>query len=1037
MRVVVQVDQRRFILPVDPNKSIQDLISEAQKRWRSMSHSTDTITELQFHGSMLFPGDTINDVVNEMDEVNAIISSGGAGHTPSPVPTPMDSPLERLPGETGNCRVTVDVPGRDPVELRIGACARLEELQAAALEHLRGALPTGADRLLLFLDDVPLVATDAAARARTLAQWGIPLESTLCGVGVGQEAVEHATDRSMGWEACFYSASWDLYPRPTRQATALFLSTLCTVASHRATASEASSRNLLASLRARGLSGPAVLGLRTLFRKQTISRAHKAAVGAGLAALFRTMVPESVADAAVFEHARTCWAAFLHGLSDTDQHPEESYRDASLVCPLSNTRLADPVRVARQPESVFSRASVLPLIERGAAIHGITGPVQASELQPAHEWNVLLAAFPSGVDTVAVHANSLYARHIPVTVTATATATTAATAATATVPGTDGRSDWSAAQRLVASVSVLNIVSTLRLSGSAYPVLTHDEEGLVGVCTGPKESDDRLTLLQPLHGRTVFIDPTEYSTRVATATAAANEGGDELGAGAVDDRPPEEAIAVLLDISGSMGSSWESGMRRIDAVKAVFQAFANRSMAYQLPHAVSLLLFSSRTRVICPFTRLFARFKAQVETASHGGCTALFDCAKKACDLLSEVKTRHPNARRRILVLTDGEDNESTASPLEVAYALRCVGVTLDAVILGPSEQQAVRALAKYSGGYCFRPPTHAAAVRIFELETVLAARDRGTDASMPVITQPAELDRYADLRRFPYDVAPRRPQPGLLARPVTTPRVGLQRVSQQPPPHASLQTPSVSRMRRIMRELQALERTPHPNFRIYPCEEQMSFWKLLLTAPPDTPYADGVFLLYARFPDSYPAEAPEVRFVTPVHHCNINQDGRICHSVFTRNWTQDTTVHFVLSCVFGLFITPEPEDPLDTRLAEEYFADRAAYDQTARTMTAQHAGRSLAEWERDLVGETGARTATPAHLICPLTQQLFTDPVVAPSGFTYDRPAVLEHLRVTASDPQTGAPLQAEQLIENRALRTEVERFHRMSASAWWNTDA
>ena len=34
----------------------------------------------------------------------------------------------------------------------------------------------------------------------------------------------------------------------------------------------------------------------------------------------------------------------------------------------------------------------------------------------------------------------------------------------------------------------------------------------------------------------------------------------------------------------------------------------------------------------------------------------------------------------------------------------------------------------------------------------------------------------------------------------------------------------------------------------------------------------------------------------TPIHHCNINSHGKVCHSVFDRNWTTDLSVHFVLS---------------------------------------------------------------------------------------------------------------------------------------------
>lgn len=47
-----------------------------------------------------------------------------------------------------------------------------------------------------------------------------------------------------------------------------------------------------------------------------------------------------------------------------------------------------------------------------------------------------------------------------------------------------------------------------------------------------------------------------------------------------------------------------------------------------------------------------------------------------------------------------------------------------------------------------------------------------------------------------------------------------------------------------------------------------------------------------------------------------MNPLGKVCHSIFTRNWTSDLTMSQVLSCVYGLLLTPETDDPLDSNLA-------------------------------------------------------------------------------------------------------------------------
>uniref|UniRef100_A0A3Q0SK11 UBC core domain-containing protein n=1 Tax=Amphilophus citrinellus TaxID=61819 RepID=A0A3Q0SK11_AMPCI len=51
-----------------------------------------------------------------------------------------------------------------------------------------------------------------------------------------------------------------------------------------------------------------------------------------------------------------------------------------------------------------------------------------------------------------------------------------------------------------------------------------------------------------------------------------------------------------------------------------------------------------------------------------------------------------------------------------------------------------------------------------------------------------------------------------------------------------------------------------------------ISFWRILMQGPPDTPYEKGVFELYCQFVPEYPVKPPIVRFVTHVSYQNTNQ---------------------------------------------------------------------------------------------------------------------------------------------------------------------
>ena len=47
--------------------------------------------------------------------------------------------------------------------------------------------------------------------------------------------------------------------------------------------------------------------------------------------------------------------------------------------------------------------------------------------------------------------------------------------------------------------------------------------------------------------------------------------------------------------------------------------------------------------------------------------------------------------------------------------------------------------------------------------------------------------------------------------------------------------------------------------------------WKISLEAPDDSLYKGGLFYLSIEFPDNYPNQAPNVYFLTPIYHVNIN----------------------------------------------------------------------------------------------------------------------------------------------------------------------
>ena len=121
--------------------------------------------------------------------------------------------------------------------------------------------------------------------------------------------------------------------------------------------------------------------------------------------------------------------------------------------------------------------------------------------------------------------------------------------------------------------------------------------------------------------------------------------------------------------------------------------------------------------------------------------------------------------------------------------------------------------------------------------------------------------------------------------------------------------------------------------------------------------YEGAVFALFLQFPAEFPQKPPEMRFVTEILHVNVNCYGRICHSIFGRNWMAETSVSEVLDHVYGLLLAPEMTDPIDTNLAFEFHRAAKeggdAYRHRIAAHCAKHArAMTRAQWTEALSGQ-------------------------------------------------------------------------------------
>ncbi|KAM3604716.1 uncharacterized protein V6R79_015353 [Siganus canaliculatus] len=707
-----------------------------------------------------------------------------------------------------------------------------------------------------------------------------------------------------------------------------------------------------------------------LCRNETLTRNQKIVVFEGLYILFRELLPHRgsqrgekvIDDLNVFENSLYCWA-HLMSKAQKQSSDHENYAPITLTSE-DGSRFWEPVRVPGVP-GALERARVLQTIRDGEKIPNCTEEVlREMSLQRAKDLEKILLSLPPFIKTYPlwIHEDKTTRQNFCLT--------------TKTTFG-------SMMEQLKSpSNQHLNVTPPLHLKelgtcGSRLVLLSEDNLGVS--LHKDKGSLDMINVLDCLDGKTKSVDVNLLAART----------GDHRDDRAfVTTRNPKEAILVLIDTSSSMDEECygSAEMKKINAVKELFDNFATRTMAYDFHHVIGLVKFDSLVKTLHTFTENLEKFKEHIRNLESSGCTLLYDALRRGASELEKVKTRFPDCRLRILCLTDGNDSGSFTEPVAVTAKLLKSDITVDSILLGDVENNMLHGISNATGGCCFKPQTTKEGLRLFEIETVLSLEQRTLKKTL----DPSSITENTLTSMFAtngYDESPETSLPSQIHSKVTATQSTLKKKIPELKKGWFLE-----KDKRILEELRSLHCDPHPYIRVFPSESDFTFWKILMEGPPDTPYEKGVFELYCQFVPDYPVKPPLIRFLTKVYHCNVNSVGRICHNIFDRNYNAHITMREILEAVYGLLIIPEPDDPLDSVLAEEFLTSRETYEREAEKHTEETAGKSLDDMEKKLVDPV--LQFTPQHLICPLTKKMFIDPVKTLYGTVYERKAIEDHLK-------------------------------------------
>ncbi|KAI4854045.1 hypothetical protein E4T44_00446 [Aureobasidium sp. EXF-8845] len=420
-----------------------------------------------------------------------------------------------------------------------------------------------------------------------------------------------------------------------------------------------------------------------------------------------------------------------------------------------------------------------------------------------------------------------------------------------------------------------------------------------------------------------------------------------------DEDDEESSKPLVLKVNVSKVSSREKSERRLsrlEVLKQMFDALINRIIAYSYKTHIGLITFDSTAKVSQSISHVIENFRKGVDDMSASGDTALWDGLKLAQMQIMKYAEKYPQAQRRIICLSDGNDNKSAAGVADLCFKLRGDKIAVDSVCIGKDDNKDLKALSNMLGSYCFYPKDLTTALAICEMEPFLSQTERPPPKMATAEARTSALGNFYAMRNrasftvVTQDVFPKRKEhPRLEDTFIQLSNCVRSSAGTQ----SSLPTLRASRILVEMREIAA---DPHPMYDCYVSESDMFFWKVVMQGPPETPYENCNFLLYLEMPENFPAFPPKGRFVTACFHANINRHGRICHSIFDRDWTTDTSLKSVLDTVYGLLLQAEVGDAVHTTVTLGFHHDQVAFAEEARRHAKKHGSKSREEWKYELL---------------------------------------------------------------------------------------
>ena len=199
--------------------------------------------------------------------------------------------------------------------------------------------------------------------------------------------------------------------------------------------------------------------------------------------------------------------------------------------------------------------------------------------------------------------------------------------------------------------------------------------------------------------------------------------------------------------------------------------------------------------------------------------------------------------------------------------------------------------------------------------------------------------------------------------------------------------TKKIPNLIEILRQISSYSKSPNPYCKLFSIQDDVQHWLCIFQGPDNTPFQNSVLFLEIRFGIFYPQKPPEFRFLSSYFHPNIRTTGEVCHPILFEDYHPGVSLRQLMDSIYDLICSPVPSHAVRYKVMEIFSFHRERYDLLVNSFLVVYKfKRSFPDCiQKDSFRSKSTtpnlKLSHPVGYLCPLTKELFDQPVITPDG--------------------------------------------------------